>query len=106
VYSLVGGLVPGSFDIVVLPMRLQTPSASTLLALTSTMGSPCSVQCLTVYIRICICQDLAEPLKGQLYHALISKQFLESAIVSGFGVCMWDGSPGGAVTVWPLLQSM
>jgi hypothetical protein len=66
VYSLVG-LVPGSFggclfDIVVLPMRLQTPSAPAVLALTSPLGSPNSVQCLAVCICICIGPALAEPL--------------------------------------------
>ena len=30
----------------------------------------------------------------------------ESAIVSGFSVCMRDGSPGGAVSRWPFLQSL
>ena len=53
------------FDIV-LPMRLQTPSAPTVLALTSPLGSPNSVQCLAVYIHICIGLALAEPLRGQL----------------------------------------
>ncbi|EDL21402.1 mCG141710 [Mus musculus] len=45
-------------------------------------------------IRICIGQALAEPLRGQPYQAPANKNFLASAIVSGFGVCMWDGSPG------------
>jgi hypothetical protein len=29
-----------------------------------------------------------------------------SGIVSRFGVCMWDGSQGGAVFGWPFLQSL
>jgi hypothetical protein len=76
-------------------MRLRTPSAPTVLALTSPLGFPYSVQCLAVYISICIGQDLADPLRRQLYQAPVSKHFLASAIVSGLGVCMWDGSQVG-----------
>jgi hypothetical protein len=32
--------------------------------------------------------------------------FLASTIVSGFGDCIWDGSPGGTVSRWPFLQSL
>jgi hypothetical protein len=72
VYSLVGSLVPGSsgwgyfwlIDIVVLPMRWQTPP----------LGSPWSIQWLSVSICLCICQALAEPLRRQLYQAPVSKQ--------------------------------
>jgi hypothetical protein len=78
-------------DIVVLSMSLQYPSPPTVLALTSLLGSLCSVQCLAVYICICIGQDLADPLRRQLYQSPVSKQFLESPIVSGLGVWMWDG---------------
>jgi hypothetical protein len=106
VYSLVSGLVHGSFgggvwlvDIVVLPMGLQTPSTPSVLALTSPLGSLHSVQWLAVSILICLSQDLAEPLRRQLYQVPVSKHFLASAIVSALGVCMWDGSPGGAVSV-------
>ena len=50
VYSLAGGLVPGSsVDIVVLPMGLQIPLAPSVL--TSPLGSPSSVQCLAVSIQ-------------------------------------------------------
>ena len=93
-------------DIVVLPMRLQTPSAPTDLALTSPIRVPCSVQCLAVYICICIGQVLAEPPRRHPYQAPVSKHFLASAIVSGFGVCIWDGSPGGAVSGWPFFRSL
>jgi hypothetical protein len=41
---------------------------------------------------ICIGQDLAELLRRQLYQVLVSKHFLASATVSGFGVYMWDVS--------------
>jgi hypothetical protein len=85
-------------DIVVLPMRLQTPSALKVLALTSPLGSMYSVQCLAVYIHIYIGLALAEPLRGQLYQTSVRKHFLASVIVSGFGVSRWDGSLGGAVS--------
>jgi hypothetical protein len=112
-HSLVGDLVSESFgegvwlvDIVVLSMRLQTLSAHstlTVLAVTSPLESLHSVQCLAVYNLICIGQDL-EPLRRQLYQASVSKHFLTSTIKSGFSVCMWDESPGGAVSGWPFLQ--
>ena len=35
----------------------------------------------------------------------VSKLMLASAIVSGFGGCLWDGSPGGPVSGWSFLQS-
>jgi hypothetical protein len=35
---------------------------------------------------------LAEPLRRHPYQALVSMHFLASAIVSGFGVYIWDGS--------------
>jgi hypothetical protein len=31
---------------------------------------------------------------------------LTSALVSGFGGCFWNGSPGGAVSRWSFLQSL
>ena len=39
----------------------------------------------------------AKPLRRQLYQAPISNHFLASAIESGFGVYIWDGSPVGTV---------
>ena len=38
--------------------------------------------------------------------APVSKHFLASAIVSGFGVCMWNRFPGGSVSGWPFFQSL
>ena len=43
-------------------------------------------------------------LRRQLYQAPVSKHFLASATVSGFGVSMWDEFPGGAVSAWPFLS--
>ena len=86
-----------------LPMGMQTPWAPSGLAITSPLGYPCSVQCLAVCIWICIGQALAEHLRRYLYQALVSKCFL--AIVSGFGVCRWDGSFGGG-SLWMAFPSV
>ena len=61
---------------------------------------------LSVNICIYISQVLAEPLRGQPYQAPVSKCFLTSAIVSGFGIYRWEGSLGRAVSGRPLLQSL
>jgi hypothetical protein len=89
-------------DIIVLPMGLQTPSAPSALSLTPPLGTPlgtlCSIQRLAVSIRHCIRQAPAEPLRRQPYQAPVRKQFFASALVSGFGDCISDGSPSGAVS--------
>jgi hypothetical protein len=59
-----------------------------------------------VSIHFCISQALAEPVRRQLYHSPVSKLLLASAIVSGFGGCLWDGSPCWAVSGWSYLQSL
>jgi hypothetical protein len=104
VYSLVGGLAPGSsrrgedwlVDIVILPVKLQTPSASSVLSLTSPLGTPlgtlCSVQWLAT--SICTCQAWTEPPRRQLYQVPVSKHFLASTKVSGFGGYLWDRVQG------------
>ena len=105
--SLHWGIKPSQDQGPPLPlMPDKAPSAPSVLPLTPPLGSLCSVWWLAVSIHICIGQDLAEPLRRQLYQAPVSKHFLASAIVSGFGVCMWDGSPGGAVSGWSFLQSL
>jgi hypothetical protein len=93
-------------DIVVLPRGLQTPSDPSVLSLAPPLWSPCSVQWLAVSIFIFICQSLPEAIWRQLYQALVSKYFLASATVSGFCVCILDGSPGGAVSRRSYLQSL
>jgi len=107
VYSLVAGLVPGSSGEawLVLPMVLQTPSAPSVFSLTPPLEAPCSDQWLAASILICISRALVEPLRRHPYQAPVSKHFLVSAIVAGFGAYIWDGSPGGAVSGWPFLQS-
>ena len=93
-------------DIVVLPVGLQFPSTPSVLFLTPLLGTLSSVQWLAVSISLCICQALAEPLRRQLYQAPVSKHLLAFTIVSEFGDSVWDGSPGGAVSGWPFLQSL
>ena len=93
-------------DIVVLPMGLQTPSAPSVLSLTPPLGTLCSVQWLAESIHLCICQALAEPLRRQLYEAPVSKHLLASAIMSGFGDCILDESPGGTVSGGSFLKSL
>ena len=75
-------------DIVVLPMGLKTPSTPSVLSLTLLLGTPHSVQWLAVSIHLCICKALAEPLRRQPYQVPVSKHFLASTIVSGFGNCI------------------
>jgi hypothetical protein len=70
------------------------------------IGTLCSVQCLAVSSHLCICQTRAEPFMRQLYQTSVSKYFWASTIVSGFGDCIWDGSPGGTVSGWSFLQSV
>ena len=110
-YSLVGGLVLGALgvwlvDVVVCPKGFPIPSAPSVLSPTPPLGTLCSVPWLAMSIHLCIYQALAEPLRRQLSQASFNKHFLESTIVSGFGNCKWDGSPGGKVSGWPFLQSL
>jgi hypothetical protein len=86
------------------PLGLQISSAPWVLS--HPLGTLCTVQWLAVSIHLCICQALAEPLRRQVYQVPFSKHLLLSTIVSAFGNCIWDGSPGGAVFVWPFLQSL
>jgi hypothetical protein len=115
VYSLVGGLVPGRegerggvllVDIVVLSMELQTPFSSFSPFFNSSLGVSPPVRWLAVSIHICICEALVEPLRRQLYRVPVSKQFLASPIESPFDGCIWDGSPGGAVSGWPFRKGI
>jgi hypothetical protein len=81
---------------IAVPLRgLQTPSAPWVLSLAPSLGTLCSIQWMIVSIHVCICQALAESLRRQLYQAPVSKHLLASTIVSGFGGCLWDRSPGG-----------
>jgi len=74
---------------IIVLMGLQTPSALSILSLTPPMGTLFSVQWLVVSVHFCICHALAEPLRRQLYQLPVSMHFLASAILSGFGGCMY-----------------
>jgi hypothetical protein len=70
-------------DIDVLLIDVQTLTAlSSVLPITTPLGSLCSVQWLALCISICIGQALAEPLRERLYQAPVGKHFLTSTIVS------------------------
>jgi hypothetical protein len=85
-------------------MGLQTPSAPSILSLPPPLGTLCSVQWLSESIHLCMCKVLAEPLRRQLYQAPVSKHWLASTIVSGFGDYIWDVSLGRVVSGWSFLQ--
>ena len=106
VYSLVGGLVPensGEYWLVYIvpPMGLPNLSAPWVLSLAPPLGTLCSIQWLAESIHLCICQALVKSLRRQLYQAPVSKHFVASTIVSGFGDCIWNRSPGEVV--WAFL---
>jgi hypothetical protein len=86
-------------------MGFQFLSALSVFLLTLPLRFLCSVQWLAANIFICIVQSLAEPLRGQLYWSPVSNHFMATVIVSGFVVCRWDCSLGGAVSGWSFLQS-
>jgi hypothetical protein len=105
--SLVGGLVPrSSGNLVGWYCCSSYGVASSVLSLTPPLGTLCSIQQLAESICLSICQTLAESLRIQLYQAPVSKPFLASTIVSAFCNCIWDGSPGWAVSGYPFIQSL
>ena len=59
-----------------------------------------SVQWLTVSIPLLYLSG-----SGKASQEAAISDFPASKIVSRFGDCIWDGSPGGAVSGWPFLQS-
>jgi hypothetical protein len=75
-------------------------------SLTPLLGTLHSVQWLARNICLCICKALAGPLRIQPYQALFSMHFLTSTIVSRFGNCIRDESPGGKVSGWLFFQSL
>ena len=84
---------------VVLPVRLQSPSAPPVLLPAPPPGSLSSVWWLAPSICICIGQLLAEPSKEQPHRVPDSKRLLAKVTVSGFAVCKPDGSQVGASPV-------
>ena len=75
--------------IVVPPMGLQPSSAPSVLSLTPSLGTLCSVQWVAVSIYLCICQALAEPLRRQLYQASVNQHLLASTLLSGSVTVYW-----------------
>ena len=111
VYPLVGGLDPrnsgGSGCLILLfSYGVANPFSSSVLSLTPPLRTVCSIQRLAVSICLCVCQALAEPPRRQLYQAPVSMHFLASTIVSAFDEYIWDGFPGGRVSVWLFLQAL
>jgi hypothetical protein len=97
------GLVPGVLGLLVSSYCCSSYGAansfsSWVLSPDPPLGTLCSVQWMFVGIHFCICQALAKPLR-RLYQPPVSKHLLASTIVSGFGKCIWDGSPGGTISV-------
>ena len=83
------------------PLPLKPDKAllvPSVLPLIPPFGCLCSVRWLAESICICTVQDLEEPLRRQLYQAPVSKHVLVFVRGSVFGICMWNGSPGGAVS--------
>ena len=112
IYSLIGGLVPGSSEVVwlvdieVLTMWLKTPSAPSVLSLNLPLGTLCSVQWLVASICLCTCQALAVPLRRQLYQAPISKHFLASASAWVWWLHMgWIPQWGSLWTAFPSVSA-
>jgi len=114
VYALFGCLVPGSsgesgwlvllfFLWICKPIQLLSPFFN------SSLGTPFSVQWLSVSILLCICQVLAEPLRRQLYPAPVSNISWHPqyplGLVAVYGMDLQVGQslncPGG-----PFLQSL
>jgi len=89
---------------IVVLMGLQIPSTPSILSLTHPIGTLFLVQLLAARICFCVCHAVAEPLRRQLYQAPVSMHFLASPVVTRFGGC--TGSPVGAVSGWPFLQSL
>jgi hypothetical protein len=109
VYSLVDGLVPESsrrvwlVDTVVLPINpIGNPFSFFNPLPNSFIGDPSlSAGVVGMSILLCICKALEGSLRRQLYQAHFSKHFLASTIVSEFGECIWEESPGGTVAGCP-----
>jgi hypothetical protein len=63
----------------------------------------------TLEISLVVLQKIEHQLRASTsvfvrHQAPVSKLFLASAIMSGFGSCLWDVSSSGAVSGWSFLQ--
>jgi hypothetical protein len=114
VYSLVGSSVPRSWGgggagllTLLLPLwGCKPPQLLQFVLQLLNRGAHTEAKWLAASICLCIFQALAETLRSQPYQTSVCKHFPASTIAAGFGGCIWDGSPGGAVSGWPFLQSM
>jgi hypothetical protein len=97
--------IPWLVDIVLF-VGLQSSLAPSVLSLTPPFRTLLSAQWVAVSTCLRTCQALAEPLRRQLYQAPVNIHFLAPTVVSSFGDCIWNGSPGGAVSGWPFLQPL
>ena len=86
-YTLISGLVPGSFGGLVGWYCCSFYGVTTHFR--SFSPSPISSIRAALAESIYIGQAVAEFLKGQIYHALVSKHFLASSIVHRFGICRY-----------------
>ena len=107
VYSLVGGLDPKSSSCLILlfflwgckPMgffRSFRPFSN------SSIGNPVLSPKVGCEHPLLYLSDSGRDSQ----ETLVSMHFLASTIMSAFGDCMWDGSPGVAVSGWPFIQSL
>jgi hypothetical protein len=89
-------------DIVVHPIELQTPSPPSVLSLTPPFRTP-------------MISSMVGWQHPPLYMSGFSRPSQETAILGSSqhallgihnSVCIWDGSPGRAVSGWPFLQSL
>jgi hypothetical protein len=78
--------------------------SSLVLSLAPLLGTLCSAQWMIVSIHFCICQALAKALRRQLLSGFC-QQALVSICHSGFGGCLWYGSPSGALSVYMIVTS-
>jgi hypothetical protein len=111
VYPLVGSLIPGSSGRscwLILLFFLWVANTFSLFSpfSNSSLGYLVLSPIVGCKHHFWISQTMAGPLRRKLYQAPDSKHFLSSAIMSGFGGCVWDGSPGGAVSGCTLLHSL
>ena len=50
--------------------------------------------------------DTGKALKETAISGSCQQAIVGICLVSGFGGCLWDGSPGGAVSGWSFLQAL
>jgi hypothetical protein len=108
-YSLVGGLVPGALKGQVgwyycSSYGVASPFCSYSPYPNFSTGDP-MISSMVGYEHLPLYMSgSGRASQGTAIPGSCQQSFLASAIVSGFGVCRWDGSLGGTVSGWPFLQ--